>query len=49
MHEALSVVRQMAWQVTAEHGACRALTELVGHPDPEHRHFHVSHGASLNG
>lgn len=49
VHEVLAIVQQVARQVTAEHGACRVLTNLGGYQDSKHLHFHVSHGAPLHG
>ncbi|MFE5209275.1 HIT family protein [Streptomyces sp. NPDC056600] len=49
VHDVLSVVRQVARQVTAEHGACRVLTNLGDYQDSKHLHFHVSHGEPLHG
>jgi histidine triad (HIT) family protein len=47
VHEVLSVVQEVARRVTAEHGACRVLTNLGEYQDSKHLHFHVSHGAPL--
>ncbi len=45
LHEVLAVVRDIAAQVTAEHGAARVLTNLGAYQDSKHLHFHVNFGA----
>ena len=45
--ELLEVVRQVAREVCAEHGAARVLTNLGGYQDSKHLHFHVNHGQPL--
>jgi len=42
--EMLAVVREVAKQVLAEHGACRILTNLGKYQDSKHLHWHVSFG-----
>ena len=42
--ELLRVVREVAQQVLAEHGACRVLTNLGKYQDSKHLHWHVSSG-----
>jgi histidine triad (HIT) family protein len=42
--ELLSVVREVAREVLAEHGACRVLTNLGKYQDSKHLHWHVSAG-----
>ena len=42
--ELLAVVRKVAEQVVAEHGACRVLTNLGAYQDSKHLHWHVSSG-----
>ena len=44
--ELLGVVRAVGAQVTAEHGACRVLTNLGRYQDSKHLHFHVLAEAS---
>jgi histidine triad (HIT) family protein len=44
LHQVLAVVRQIAGQVTREHGACRVLTNLGAYQDSKHLHFHVNSG-----
>lgn len=44
--ELLRVVREVAAEVLAEHGACRVLTNLGQYQDSKHLHWHVSSGAS---
>ena len=44
LHAVLEVVRGVAAEVTAEHGACRVLTNLGEYQDSKHLHFHVNHG-----
>jgi hypothetical protein len=46
VHEVLAVVQQVARQVSAEHGGCRALTNLGEYRDANHLHVHVNHGAA---
>lgn len=48
VHRVLAVVRTVAAQVTAEHGAARVLTNLGGYQDSKHLHFHVSSGEPLD-
>jgi len=43
--ELFSVIREVAAQVVAEHGACRVLTNLGKYQDSKHLHWHVSSGA----
>lgn len=40
----MSVVRTIAADVEAEHGACRVLTNLGRYQDSKHLHFHVNSG-----
>ena len=47
LHKVLAVVRQVAAEVTREHGACRVLTNLGRYQDSKHLHFHVNVGAAL--
>ena len=47
LHTVLAVVRQVAEQVTREHGACRVLTNLGRYQDSKHLHFHVYSGDPL--
>ena len=42
--ELLSVVREVAKEVLAEHGACRVLTNLGQYQDSKHLHWHVCFG-----
>ena len=42
--ELLRVVREVAQEVLAEHGACRVLTNLGNYQDSKHLHWHVSFG-----
>src|ERR1051325_8362905 len=42
--ELLGVVREVAEEVLAEHGACRVLTNLGRYQDSKHLHWHVSSG-----
>ena len=41
------VVREVAAQVEADHGACRVLTNLGKYQDSKHLHVHVSSGDPL--
>jgi len=43
----LDVVREVAEEVVAEHGAARVLTNLGDYQDSKHLHFHVNHGEPL--
>lgn len=45
--EMLAVVRRVASDVLAEHGACRVLTNLGRYQDSKHLHWHVSSGEPL--
>ena len=40
----LRVVRQVASEVLAEHGACRVITNLGRYQDSKHLHWHVVSG-----
>jgi histidine triad (HIT) family protein len=42
--ELLRVVREVAGEVLAEHGACRVLTNLGKYQDSKHLHWHASFG-----
>jgi histidine triad (HIT) family protein len=42
--ELLRVVREVAKEVLAEHGACRVLTNLGNYQDSKHLHWHVCFG-----
>jgi len=42
--ELLGVVREVAAEVLAAHGACRVLTNLGAYQDSKHLHFHVNYG-----
>jgi histidine triad (HIT) family protein len=45
--ELIGVVRQVAAQIVAEHGACRILTNLGKYQDSKHLHWHVAFGEPL--
>jgi histidine triad (HIT) family protein len=45
--ELVDVIKQVAQQVVAEHGACRVLTNLGAYQDSKHLHWHVSAGEPL--
>jgi histidine triad (HIT) family protein len=45
--EILTVICQLAAQVTAEHGACRVVTNLGEYQDSKHLHWHVISGEYL--
>lgn len=45
--DVMRVVRIVAANVEAEHGACRVLTNLGRYQDSKHLHFHVNSGASI--
>ncbi|MFK8023520.1 MAG: HIT family protein [Ilumatobacter sp.] len=40
----IEIVRRVAADVEAEHGACRVLTNLGHYQDSKHLHFHVNSG-----
>jgi len=42
--ELLDVVREVAENVVAKHGACRVLTNLGDYQDSKHLHWHVCFG-----
>lgn len=44
LHELLAMVREIAREVLAEHGAARVLTNLGRYQDSKHLHFHVNSG-----
>ena len=43
----IKVVRQLAAEITEQHGACRVLTNLGEYQDSKHLHFHVCSGDPL--
>lgn len=45
--ELFDVIKQIAAQVTAKHGAARVLTNLGDYQDSKHLHFHINSGDSL--
>lgn len=45
--ELLTLVRQLAADVLAQHGACRVVTNLGSYQDSKHLHWHVISGAAL--
>ena len=45
--ELIGVVRQVAAQIVAAHGACRVLTNLGAYQDSKHLHWHVASGQPL--
>jgi len=45
--EMMAVIRQIAAQVVAEHGACRVLTNLGEYQDSKHLHWHINSGEPL--
>jgi histidine triad (HIT) family protein len=47
MLELLTVIREVAATVVAEHGACRVLTNLGEYQDSKHLHWHVCFGDPL--
>ncbi|HKE60182.1 MAG TPA: HIT domain-containing protein [Pyrinomonadaceae bacterium] len=42
--ELIAVVREVAAEVIARHGACRVLTNLGSYQDSKHLHWHVNSG-----
>jgi histidine triad (HIT) family protein len=47
MLELLGVVREIARQVLAEHGAARVITNLGAYQESKHLHWHVVSGARV--
>ena len=45
--ELFAVIKQIAAQVVAEHGAARVLTNLGQYQDSKHLHFHINSGEPL--
>jgi histidine triad (HIT) family protein len=45
--ELLSIVKEVAKNVTAENGAARVLTNLGEYQDSKHLHIHISSGEKL--
>jgi histidine triad (HIT) family protein len=45
--ELLTVIREVAAKVVAEHGACRVLTNLGDYQDSKHLHWHICFGDPL--
>jgi histidine triad (HIT) family protein len=45
--ELFAVIKNVAAQVTAEHGASRVMTNLGNYQDSKHLHFHVIFGKAL--
>ena len=46
--ELLTVIREVAARVVAEHGACRVLTNLGDYQDSKHLHWHICFGDPLS-
>ena len=46
--ELLAVVKLVAADVVAKHGACRILTNLGDYQDSKHLHWHIAFGEPLN-
>ncbi len=45
--EMLAIIRQVAAQVVAEHGACRVITNLGHYQESKHLHWHLVSGARV--
>ncbi len=45
--ELLTVIREIAAKLVAEHGACRVLTNLGEYQDSKHLHWHICFGDPL--
>ena len=45
--EIFDVIRKIAAQVVAEHGAARVLTNFGAYQDSKHLHFHINSGDQL--
>ncbi len=48
MIEMLTVIKQIAAQVVAEHGGCRVITNLGKYQDSKHLHWHIGSGTPLS-
>ncbi|NUQ05929.1 MAG: HIT domain-containing protein [Anaerolineae bacterium] len=46
--ELLAVIRAVAAQVLAEHGACRVVTNLGAYQESKHLHWHVVSGERVS-
>lgn len=46
--ELMNIIKKVASQVVAEHGACRVTTNLGNYQDSKHLHFHVVYGQPFN-
>lgn len=47
LFELLKVIKEVATQVTEEHGACRVITNLGAYQDSKHLHWHIVYGKPL--
>ena len=45
--EIFAIIKQVAAQVVAEHGACRVITNIGNYQDSKHLHWHVIFGSPL--
>ena len=45
--EMMGVIRQVAADVVATHGACKVVTNLGEYQESKHLHWHVIHGQAL--
>ncbi len=45
--ELFQIIRQVAAQIVAQHGACRVLTNLGAYQESKHLHWHVAAGQPL--
>ncbi|SDO43361.1 histidine triad (HIT) family protein [Paenibacillus sp. yr247] len=46
--ELFDVIKKVATDVIAEHGACRVLTNLGKYQDSKHLHWHVAYGEPIS-
>ncbi len=47
MNELMSVIREVAAQITNEYGACKIITNLGSYQDTKHLHWHIVYGERI--
>lgn len=47
MNELMSVIREVAAQITNEYGACKIITKLGSYQDTKHLHWHIVYGERI--
>ncbi|PAD66633.1 HIT family hydrolase [Bacillus sp. 7586-K] len=47
MNELISVIREVAAQITNEYGACKIITNLGSYQDTKHLHWHIVYGERI--